>query len=98
MVHSLHLFREWEEHNEKGKAMDYLRNILLTHWQNYHPKMLSELQAENRLEETLTTTARHMADLLDTLIIVHQMSYPSAWEIAIDQFLLPEEETDDEAE
>ena len=70
---------------------DRLRSLLLTHWQNYHPKMLAELQKENLLEEHLEATTNRFANLMYELVVVKKMSYSSAWEIAIEQFLLPEE-------
>jgi hypothetical protein len=69
-----------------------LRTKLLTHWQNYHPKMVEELQRENRLEEALETKVEQIIDLLYELEIVQGMDYSAAWEIALDQYFLPEEE------
>ncbi len=71
---------------------DSLSNLILTHWQQYHPRMLAELQRENRLETELAQTVKDFDDLLYDLVVVKKMQYQSAWEIAIDQFLLPEEE------
>src|SRR5437016_1795527 len=71
-----------------------LRNLLLTHWQTYHPTMYRELVQANTLEAMLDSTALQFGDLLYNLVIVHQMEYAAAWEIALEQFLLPEEEPD----
>jgi len=71
---------------------DKLSNLILTHWQRYHPTMLAQFQRENRLEAELEATAQQFADLMYELVAVRKMQYHAAWEIAIDQFLLPEEE------
>jgi hypothetical protein len=70
---------------------DRLSSLVLAHWQRYHPKMLRQLQQENRLEQELEKTAQEFSDLLFNLISVKKMEYHQAWEIAIDQILLPEE-------
>ena len=71
-----------------------IRNLLLTHWQTYHPTMYQELVQAGTLEAMLDSTALQFGDLLYNLVIVHQMEYRAAWEIALEQFLLPEEEPD----
>ena len=72
--------------------MDILRSLILTHWHNYHPKMVAQFKRENRLETELETTAEQFSDLIYSLVIEQKMDYSAAWEIAIDQFFLPEEE------
>src|SRR2546428_4178779 len=71
---------------------DKLSNLILTHWQQYHPRMLAQLQQENRLEEELQATAESFDDLMYSLVVEKKMDYQRAWEIAIAEFLLPEEE------
>ena len=66
----------------------------MTHWQTYHPTMYQELVQTDTLDERLDAAALQFTDLLYTLVIVHQMEYAAAWEIALEQFLLPEEEPD----
>src|SRR5438270_9786595 len=70
------------------------RNLLLTHWQTYRPTMYQEMVQTNTLEAMLDAAALQLDDLLYNLVIVHQMEYAAAWEIALEQFLLPEEEPD----
>ena len=55
--------------------------------------MLLRLQRENRLEQALEETAEQFNDLLYDLISIRKMEYHQAWELAIDQMLLPEEST-----
>jgi hypothetical protein len=70
---------------------DRLSSLILEHWSRYHPRMLARLRHENRLEQTLEETARQFADLMYDLVSVKKMEYHQAWELAIEQFLLPEE-------
>jgi hypothetical protein len=72
---------------------DRLSSLILAHWQLYHPKMLLQLQQENRLEKALEETAEQMSDLLYELTSVKKMEYLQAWELAVQDFLLPEELT-----
>jgi hypothetical protein len=72
---------------------DRLSKMILVHWQLYHPKMVLRLQRENKLEQALEETADQFNDLLYELIAVRKMEYHQAWELAIDQMLLPEEST-----
>ncbi len=70
---------------------DRLSSLILEHWSRYHPSMLARLQQENQLEETLRETAERFADLLYDLTSVRKMEYHQAWELAIQEILLPEE-------
>jgi hypothetical protein len=70
---------------------DRLSSLILDHWERYHPSMLVQLKRENRLEKVLEETAEQFTDLLYQLVSVEKMEYHQAWEIAVDQFLLPEE-------
>lgn len=71
-----------------------LRNLLLTHWKTYHPTMYREMEQAGTLETMLDAAALQFDDLLYTLVIEQQMEYAAAWEIALEQFLLPEEGSD----
>jgi hypothetical protein len=55
--------------------------------------MVAQLRQENRLEQELEATVKQFNDLMYRLVIEQKMDYAAAWEIAIDQFLLPEEES-----
>ena len=68
------------------------RILFLTHWQTYHPTMYQEMVQAGTLEAMLDSAALQLDDLLYTLVVEQQMDYSAAWEIAINQFLLPEEE------
>lgn len=70
---------------------DRLSNLILVHWQRYHPSMLTYLQQESLLQSALEETAEQFTDLLYDLVLVRKLEYHRAWEIAINEFLLPEE-------
>jgi len=70
---------------------DRLSSLILGHWSRYHPSMLARLKREGHLERELEKTAQQFADLLYELISVKKMAYHQAWEMAVDQFLTPEE-------
>ena len=70
---------------------DRLSSLILDHWSRYHPSTLARLQRENCLEETLQETAERFADLLYDLTSVRKMEHHQAWELAIQEILLPEE-------
>lgn len=79
------------------KSHDKISDIILKHWQNYHPKMLAQFQSENRLEAEVQATAEQFAELLYELNVKQKMDYSKAWEMAREQFLLPEEPDEEES-
>jgi hypothetical protein len=70
---------------------DRLSSLILEHWSRCHPKMLRQLRQENRLQQTLEETAERFTDILYDLTAVWKMDHHQAWEIAINEILLPEE-------
>jgi hypothetical protein len=70
---------------------DALSSLILDHWKRHRPKMLAQLQRENRTDQELHETAERFADLLHQLVSAKKMEYNQAWEMAINEFLLPEE-------
>jgi hypothetical protein len=70
---------------------DRLASLILEHWSRHQPKMLAELQQQNRLRQTLEETAERFSHLLYDLVSVKKLEYHQAWEIAIREILLPEE-------
>jgi hypothetical protein len=73
------------------EGQDRLSSLILEHWSRYHPKMLAELRKQNQLQQRLDETAEKFADLLYELVSVKKMEHHQAWELAVNQFLLPEE-------
>jgi len=70
---------------------DRLSSLILAHWSRYHPSMLAWLRRENLLETALEDTAEQFADRLYELVSVKKMEYHRAWELLVEEFLLPEE-------
>ena len=70
---------------------DRLSNLILSHWSLYQPSMVDWLRQENLLDSTLNETAERMSDRLYDLISVRKLDHHLAWELAIQEFLRPEE-------
>jgi hypothetical protein len=90
LPHRLHKSR----HGKQGQRMaehDRLSSLVLAHWSRYQPKMLRQLRQENRLPQALEATAQQMADLLYDLTMVKKMEHHQAWEMMLNEFLLPGE-------
>ncbi len=68
-----------------------LSSLILTHWSRYQPSMLQQLRRQGSLETALHETAELMSDLMYDLVSVRKMEYTQAWELAVSQFLPPEE-------
>src|SRR5260370_41889626 len=79
------IFRKTTQPEKAEETMTILRNLLLTHWEKYHPMMFAQLKKENRLEAELEETANQFSDLMYELTMVKNMSYSSAWEMPVDQ-------------
>jgi hypothetical protein len=59
-----------------------LRQMILEHWQKYHPQMVTELREANQLDQTIYEAQETTGDLLYELVSVQKMDYQAAWEIA----------------
>jgi len=70
---------------------DRLSSLILAHWSRYRPSMLRQLEQDNRLQTALNETAERFTDLLYELTSVRKIDYTRAWEMTIDEILLPEE-------
>jgi len=70
---------------------DRLSSLILTHWSRCQPKMLAQLRRQHRLETALQETADRMTDFLYELVSVKKMEHHQAWEMMLNEFLLPEE-------
>jgi hypothetical protein len=84
-------FQGWRCKEDSMAEHDRLSSLILDHWSRYHPSMLARLKRENQLEKVLEETAEQFTDLLYQLVSVQKMEHNQAWEIAVNQFLLPEE-------
>ena len=68
---------------------DRLSSLILAHWTHYHPSMLAQFKREDRLDAELEKTAQAFSSHLYELISVKQLAYHQAWEMTVEQFLLP---------
>lgn len=64
-----------------------------SHWERYRPRMVKELESQNRLEEAIFAAQELTTDLLHDLAVLQKMDYQAAWEIATREWaFLPDEE------
>ncbi len=66
-------------------------HLILKHWKQHWPLMVEELERNNRLPEALEQAETLAMDRLYHLLFVEKMQYQSAWEIAMQDWLLPDE-------
>ncbi len=71
-------------------APDRLTSLLLKHWTEADPSKVSQLRQQHRLQEELKAKAEAFTDRMYELVSVNKMDYMEAWEMAVDQFLIPE--------
>jgi hypothetical protein len=69
-----------------------LNHMIRTHWLKHRPQMVEELTRRNQLSEALRSAEERTADLLYELISVQKMDYQAAWELATEEWRLPESE------
>ena len=70
---------------------------ILRHWREHCPQMVRDLEHQNRLDQAVLAAQETTGDLLYELVSVKKMNYPAAWELAAQEWALPqcgsEEET-----
>lgn len=69
-----------------------LRRTIHSHWLKYRPKMVEELTRTNELAEALRQAESRTVDLLYELISIKKIPYQAAWELATEEWNLPEAE------
>ena len=69
---------------------------ILKHWREHCPQMVRELEQQNRLDQAVFTAQETTGDLLYELVSVKKMNYPAAWELATQEWALPESGNQDE--
>ena len=67
-----------------------LGEAILKHWRENCPQMVRDLETENRLEQAVFAAQEKTGDLLYELVSVKKMNYPAAWELATQEWALPE--------
>jgi hypothetical protein len=68
-----------------------LTHMILRHWRIHRPNLVAQLEREHRLEETVSEAEAQATDLLYDLLHVQKLDYNQAWEIAMSDWLTPEE-------
>jgi hypothetical protein len=62
---------------------------ILKHWREHCPRMVRDLETMNRLDQAVFETQERVGDLLHELMIVKQMDYQAAWEMAREEWAIP---------
>jgi hypothetical protein len=68
-------------------------NLILEHWRRHRPQMVLHLQRENKLTEEIEQAENRAMDLLYHYLSVDNLQYQTAWDLAMQECLLPEETT-----
>jgi thymidylate synthase ThyX len=74
------------------KERTALGEAILKHWRAHCPRMVRDLEKENRLDQAVFETQERTGDLLYELVSVKKMDYHAAWELAREEWALPQEE------
>jgi hypothetical protein len=69
---------------------------ILRHWREHCPQMVRDLEREGRLDKAVLEAQETTGDLLYELVSVKKMNYPAAWELAMQEWALPESGNQDE--
>jgi hypothetical protein len=80
------------------KERTALFELILKHWREHCPQMVLDLEKENRLEQAVFETQERTGDLLYELVSVKKMDYHAAWELAREEWALPQGENKSEKE
>jgi|SRR5579863_3135163 len=67
-----------------------LGEMILRHWREHCPQMVRDLEQKNRLDQALFAAQETTGDLLYELVSVKKMNYPAAWELATQEWALPQ--------
>jgi hypothetical protein len=66
---------------------------ILDHWRENCPQMVEDLKKQNRLDLAVFEAQEKTGDLLYELVSVRKMDYQAAWELAMQEWALPQEES-----
>ena len=67
-----------------------LGETILKHWREHCPQMVRDLEKQNRLDQAVFEAQETTGDLLYELVSVKKMNYQAAWELAAQEWALPE--------
>jgi hypothetical protein len=68
-----------------------LFNMISEHWKTHRPRMVAELESTGQLTQALSQAEMRAANLLHEFLSMRKMQYAQAWELAMQECLLPEE-------
>jgi hypothetical protein len=74
------------------KERTALGEAILKHWRENCPQMVADLEKQNRLEQAVFEAQEKTGDLLYELVSVRKMDYQAAWELAVQEWALPQSE------
>src|SRR5258708_31774197 len=63
---------------------------IVIHWREHCPQMVRDLERQKRLDQAVFAAQETTGDLLYELVSVKKMNYPAAWELATQEWALPE--------
>lgn len=69
----------------------HLSNLILRHWRIHRPRMVAQLQKTHQLAEAVSEAESRSMDLLYDLLHIRKMEYQEAWDLAMADWLSPEE-------
>jgi hypothetical protein len=74
------------------KERTALGEAILKHWREHCPQMVRDLAEQNRLDQSVFETQERTGDLMYELVSVRKMDYQAAWELAREEWALPQAE------
>ena len=77
---------------KKLKERTALGEAILKHWRENCPQMVRDLEKTNRLDQGVFEAQEKTGDLLYELVSVKKMDYQAAWELAMQEWALPQAE------
>jgi len=73
-------------------ARTALGEAILKHWREHCPRMVNDLTKQGRLDQAVLEAQETTGDLLFELVSVKKMDYQAAWELAMQEWALPQPE------
>jgi len=75
-----------------------LGEAILKHWRENCPQMVLDLKKRKRLDQAVFEAQEKAGDLLYELVSVKKMPYQAAWELATQEWSLPQSESQSESQ
>jgi hypothetical protein len=68
-------------------------DMILQHWKQHQPELVLQLEKANQLSDAIATAECRAIDLLYHYLSVDNLQYQTAWDLAMQECLLPGEAT-----